>query len=65
MSRALAWPAPWARLAAAAGGVDALAARLETTRDVVARWARGREPQGPTRVAIRAVAESVGVASPV
>jgi len=65
MSRPREWPPAWSRLADAAGGVDALASRLETTRRVVERWAKGREPQGPARVAIRYVAREVGVRSPV
>lgn len=64
--RQLAWPPAWAGLAAAAGGVDALASKLETTRDVVARWAAGRaEPSGTARVAIRYVAAELGVRSPI
>jgi hypothetical protein len=59
------WPPKWERLAVACGGVDELAARLETTRRVVDRWVRGREPQGPTRVAIRYLAREVGVGVPV
>lgn len=65
MARAREWPPAWSRLADACGGIDQLAARLETTRLVVQRWAQGREPQGPTRVAIRYLAREVGVRSPI
>lgn len=64
--RQLAWPPTWAALAEAAGGVDALATKLGTTRDVVARWSAGRaEPSGTARVAVRYVAAELGVHSPV
>lgn len=59
------WPPAWEALVTASGGVDALAAELGTTRRVLERWVRGREPQGPSRVAIRLVARGLGVASPV
>ena len=63
--RARDWPPAWEALATASGGVDALAVELGTTRRVLERWVRGREPQGPSRVAIRLVASGHGVRSPV
>jgi hypothetical protein len=63
--RERAWPKKWSALADACGGIDALAAKLLTTRRVVERWAYGRVPGGPTVAALRMLSAAVGVASPV
>lgn len=66
MSRPRQWPPTWSRLADAAGGIDALATKLETSRRVISRWAAGDVAVlGPARVAIRYVARELDVRSPV
>lgn len=44
-------PSPWRELAAAAGGVAALAARFEVDPSTIGRWARqGGPKKGPARL---------------
>lgn len=63
--RPRAWPPVWSALANAAGGIDQLAALLETTRSTVQRWALGvQPPSGPARVAVRYLAAELHARSP-
>lgn len=55
----------WARLREACGGTDKLAEALGTTPHVVRSWAlHSQGPSGPSRVAIAALAEKMGVPNP-
>ncbi len=64
--RALTWPEPWRRLAAAAGGVDALASNLSTSRRHLQRWALGHnEPSGLARLALGVVCQKLSVKCPI
>lgn len=66
MGKQLSWPQPWARLAAAAGGVDELARRVASSRRALARYAlEGVRPAGPARALLELVARELGVPSPV
>jgi len=66
MSQQLTWPKPWARLAAAAGGVDELAKRVASPRRCLVRWAlEDVTPAGPAAVLLELVARELGVPSPV
>ena len=59
------WPAPWSKLADAAGGVDVLAAMLATSRRQVSRWAlEETEPNASAVAMVVAVARVLGVRSP-
>lgn len=62
----LTWPAPWKRLAEAAGGVDALGVMLAVKRRQLARWALSEsEPRGQAQALILTLSKTLGVRSPV
>jgi len=55
----------WAKLREACGGTDKLAQELNTTPNVVQKWAlRGMRPSGPSQVAIALLAQKKGVPNP-
>lgn len=62
----LTWPAPWVRLAEAAGGIDRLGVMLSVQRRQLARWAlKESTPRGQAEALIITVARTLGVRSPV
>jgi hypothetical protein len=62
----LTWPGPWARLAAAAGGVDRLGVMLAVKRRQLARWALDEsKPRGQAEMLIITLSRTLGVRSPV
>lgn len=59
------WEGPWNRLADAAGGIDALAALLYSTRRQLQRWAvEGMKPSSQAQALITQTAKALGVRSP-